>query len=294
MEGIIYQPGETRDEGLGRIVPEVFETVYCFFKNETGFVNPTSPRVYVDQGAAHIALQTLAPETVLGNKEYTLTNVSVGSYKFVFYPSNMSPGLYNIVFLGGDPAVIPNYGTFKVSGGFQVAQVQREFSMIRDLRHRLQDLNPALYTIIDSAKNVWTDENLLVYLSDAMNEINQTPTPSSYSLSNFPNTSLVLDGAFVRALQAAAVLEIWNTMQYNDEISFVIDRAPKLQALAKDVEGRYNANREKWKLWWSLYGDDGSGQGAAGTGQWMGELKVPFQISRVLSWLPNMKNVFGI
>lgn len=289
-EGIIYQPGDSRSEGLGNLVPEVFESVYVYFRLPDALVDPVNPRVRISQAGVNLTIRTLAPLVPPVPLEYSLTRLGTGYYKFIFYPINMPPGLYDIAFMGEDPNPTPNYGTLLVTGSFLMGLVPPEMNLIRALRHKLQDLNPALYTIIDNTKTVWTDENLLSYILETMNEVNQTPSPSNYTVANFPACSMILDGAYVRALQAAAVLEIWNTMQYSDEISFVIDRAPKLQALAAAVEARYNANRERWKMWWSLYGDDGS----AGTGQWMGETKLPFQIARVLSWLPNMQNTFGI
>lgn len=282
---MVWSPSDSRSEGVGVAIPQVYETVIVHFKDATGQnVDVTDPRVSVSRNGTILPLKTLAPETAGGSKHYIITKIATGQYRFIFYVEGLEPGLYGIDFRGGIPGE-----ELHVSGKFEVGVMPREMDLIRRLRHQLEDIDPVLYQIIDNTKKAWTDENLLVYLQDTINDLNQSPPTTLYSFGTFPYESLLLLGAKYLALFAAATIETWNTMQYSDELSLVINRAPQFQSLAKDAQTTYEARKDRWKQWIGLYGENGSG-----TGIGMGTQTIPFQISRVLSWLPNMKNTFGL
>ena len=277
--------GDNGGRTFGGLSAEVFETTYAVFKNPAGaYLDVTLPTVQVSKDGIPVPLKTLSP--TVGTALYQLNRVSVGMYSFVFYTQGLVPGLYTIVFSGGDPTTAPNYGVLTITGGFTLGSVSYELNLVMKLRQQLMDYDPRLYTIIDQNSTVWRDECLLGYLGSALTDINMTPTPSNFGMVDFPYAGILIDGGYGRALRAASVLEIWNTMTYTDEISFSVDRSQKLQAAGDLATKGFFERVDKWKTWWSAYGDEGG----AGTGQWQGENKLPFSISRVLSWLPGMKN----
>lgn len=282
---MVWSPSDAGSGSVGAAPLQVFESVYVTFKNSTGLVDVTNPRVSVRRNGELVSLKTMGvSETVPGSKNYPLTRIALGNYRFVFYVEGLTSGLHDIQFEGEDGDL-----TLKISGKFEVGVVTREFDLIRRLREQLEDVDPSLYQIISKTSKAWSDANLLVYLQDTLNDLNQSPPTSLYLFGNFPYESLLLLGAKSQALFAASVKETWDTMQYNDELSLVINRAPQFQALAKDAQQLYETRKDRWKQWIGLYGDNGSG-----TGIGMGTQTIPFQISRVLSWLPNMQNTFGL
>lgn len=264
----------------------VFETVYVVFKEGEVFVDPVVPRVTIKKGGVAVEVKTTSTHPTAFPEAYHLTRLGLGSYKFFFYiDATLVKGLYDIIFEGERA----NYGTLTISGQFEVGYASRIQDLLVRFRHHLEDVDPSVYLLISNTDYAWTDSSLLVHLQDALNDINQTPPPATFSIDAFPYHSMLIEGAMITALRAASVKEKWNTMQYSDELSLVIDRAPFFAQLAQQMETVHRAKVEKWKLWWGFYGSDGGGIAIG-----MGSMRVPFQISRVLSWLPGLKNVFGV
>lgn len=293
MATILTWDGQT-DYGsnFGNVPPEILETAYVYFKLGDALIDVTTPTGKVlNSAGVLVALKTLATETVVGSKIYNLTRLSQGSYKISFYSNSMVHGLYDLIFSGvGTDAA---YNPLTVTGQFLVGFASRTQDLIWRVRHQLEDYDPQFYTLISTASNAWSDESLLMYLQSALNDFNYYPSIiTNYSLENIPMYTYVIDGAVIRALQAMAVRENWNTMSYADEWSLAVNRAPFFKELAAQIQAQLNFKLNVLKYQLALYGDGVGVDGAGAVG--MAEQSLPFQISRILSWLPNMKNTFGL
>lgn len=298
MVTVLTWGGETRDGVfMEQVSPEVVETVYVYFKYDETLIDPTDPRVKIlDPTGTLIEVKTLAAQNPLLSKQYVLTRIGTGLYKFSFYSNSLPHGLYSIVFFGTHPTNPTQIGTLTVSGNFQVGFCSREQDLIWRLRDHLEDKDPTLYTLLPPTQHRWDDEHLLIDLQTAMNDINWIPpaAPTNWTVATFPNFALLLEGAMVHTLEGAAVIENWNAMQYTDEYALVISRSQQFHQMARDLAVQFNQKAKDFKYYWALYGDGQGGVEGSGIGIGMGSQNLPFQISRVLSFLPNMKNVFGI
>lgn len=282
--------GGQSDSGttLGQVSPEVLESAYVYFVVGASRVDVTSPKGYIkDSTGTKLALKTLNVETSLGSKEYTLTRLGTGFYSISFYTDRMTHGIYDLCF-EGTGSVLP-YNPITVTGQFVVGFVSRHQDLIYRTRQQLQDVDPSLYTLISPLINAWTDPSLLGFIEATLNDLNFIPPSSVFTIDSCPVWSMLVDGAVVKALRAASVRENWNTMSYSDEYNLSISRAPFFKDLAAQMQLELMAKMERYKYWIGLYGDDGVGSAVS-----FAEQSLPFQISRVLSWLPGMKNTFGL
>lgn len=293
-ESLSFIDGSQRVENVGQFSLERPETVFVGFADENGqrsLVQNARVKIYQDPDSAGVVtplpVKTYAPpyNGVDCPGCYFLLPEADLRYKFTFFTTGLTPGLYNIQFTG---RLNPTLGDMTETGQFIIGYVSAMQGMIDILRDTLYDFNPNLYQLM-SANRVWSDTNLLNYLQLSMSQINSVPTPTSFTMATFPFPGLMISLAKSHALTSRAVLEVFNQMQYSDVLSLSIQRPEALKSLAADERTMVLEMVKNWKAWESLYGDTG-----AGAGMGFGESKIPFQIARVLSFLPNMKNTFGI
>lgn len=289
---------------------DAYESAFVYFRNNEGqYFDPVEPKVWIERDNKIIPVRTLAAVYPDGKYELKPTEVAK-KYYFRFYSQMLPHGLYKIKFSGKDPEHL-DLGEVIVQGGFTVASSTVQFEYIRRLRQRLMDALPQYYQLINNKVTAWDDDHLLTYIEDALNEFNAYPPMTRFTLLGVTCYSLILEGAFSLAVRAMAVRETWNTLQYNDELSFTIDRFAKFEQLGNAAYARFKEGIGKYKDYFALYGDDTAGDlinGASGDGSsaddsagslpgsaaWMGNQEVPLQINRVLSWMPNSQAIFGI
>lgn len=292
-ESLQFNNGQMRMENVGQFSLERPETVLVGFASEQGdrtLVQNARVKIYQDPQSDG----TVVPLPVKTNVPlygvdcpgcYFLLPEADLRYKFTFYTTGLTPGLYNIQFTG---LLNPLIGDITETGQFIIGYVSAMQGMVDILRDALYDFNPNLYQLM-SANRVWSDTNLLHFLQLSMSQINSVPTPTEFTIATFPFPGLAISLAKSHALTSRAVLEVFNQMQYSDVLSLSIQRPEALKSLAADERTMALKMIADWKSWESLYGDTGAGPGIG-----FGESKIPFQISRVLSFLPNMKNTFGV
>ncbi len=124
---------------------------------------------------------------------------------------------------------------------------QKEREMIYHLRVMLKDLPDetfrSLNTLVEEQKGErWTDMQLLVYLNQAIGDINNEPPYTGYTLNNFPPSwnAAVINGSMIFALISEGILQIGETFSYSDNgISLSIDLAQRYQSMAQMLLSSY-------------------------------------------------------
>lgn len=86
--------------------------------------------------------------------------------------------------------------------------------MVERLRLKLLDVDAAL-NLLDG-KLEFEDRRLEGFIRESLEETNDEEPRSTYGLGNFPNKSLIVQGAFVHALKARSLLHLRNQVSYND------------------------------------------------------------------------------
>lgn len=119
--------------------------------------------------------------------------------------------------------------------------------LVNRLRNRLLDVDPALNILTEELE--FTDDRLLNYIEEARYEINEEAPVTYFGLHEFPNTSLLLQGATVFVLKARAVLHLRNQITYNDAgLSVGIeDKAMYYQQMAAAEETKYQTMLRTFK-----------------------------------------------
>lgn len=86
--------------------------------------------------------------------------------------------------------------------------------MVERLRLKLLDVDASL-NLLDG-KLEFEDPRLEGFIREALDKTNDEAPQTNYGLGNFPNRSLLVQGAFVHALKARAILHLRNQVNYND------------------------------------------------------------------------------
>lgn len=86
--------------------------------------------------------------------------------------------------------------------------------MIERLRVKLDDVDASL-NILDG-KLAFENPRLEGFIRESLDKTNDEPPRTTYGIGNFPNLSLLVQGAFVHALKARAILHLRNQVNYND------------------------------------------------------------------------------
>ncbi|AEO93425.1 gp165 [Bacillus phage G] len=124
---------------------------------------------------------------------------------------------------------------------------KRERELIQQLRVMLkdlpQDVNRTLNTLVEEDRGErWSDMQLLIYLQQAIADINAEPAHTSYELDNFPEPwkACVINGSMIFALIAEGILQVGEQFSYSDNgISLSINLAQGYQSMAQMLLAGY-------------------------------------------------------
>ena len=123
----------------------------------------------------------------------------------------------------------------------------RERELLHTLRTMLKDLDHDVYrslnTLVEEQRGErWSDAQLLIYINQAISDINAEPPHTSYDLSNFPEAykSCVINGAMIFALIAESIIQTGENFSYSDNgISLSINQSTGYQGLAQMLLSGY-------------------------------------------------------
>ncbi|MNJ90198.1 hypothetical protein D3C87_77920 [compost metagenome] len=117
----------------------------------------------------------------------------------------------------------------------------REREWIQHLRVMLKDLpeqvNRTLGTLVEQDRGErWSDMQLLIYLNQAVADLNAEPPHTSFTLETVSEIykACIINGALIFALIAEGVLQVGESFSYSDNgISLSINLAQGYQSLAQ-------------------------------------------------------------
>lgn len=139
---------------------------------------------------------------------------------------------------------------------FQSAPLtDRERELIHYLRTMLKDLPDDVYrslnTLVEEQRGErWSDAQLLVYINQAIADINAEPPHTIYDISNFPEQykACVMNGSVVFALIAESILQHGENFSYSDNgISLSVNLAQGYQSMAQMMLGGYTQMKKDIK-----------------------------------------------
>ena len=118
---------------------------------------------------------------------------------------------------------------------------KRERELVQQLRVMLKDLPDDVYrslnTLVEEQRGErWTDMQLLIYLQQAIADINAEPANTSYDLNTFPEAwrACVINGGMIFALIAEGILQNGEQFSYSDNgISLSVNLAQGYQSIAQ-------------------------------------------------------------
>jgi hypothetical protein len=170
---------------------------------------------------------------------------SVGVWIYEFLTKDMVAGDYVFTITGSATGV--STVTYTVS--FKSAEIPVEQYFVGALRLRLGDKRTKRYLVDDNTRFRWTNGELFSVLDDARIEIGQTPPgptifewPFLYSEAH----DLVLMGGFIKALMSRGIFEVFNKLNYQDELSMQLDRSI-LFANGQNLLNTYDQAKMRWK-----------------------------------------------
>lgn len=117
----------------------------------------------------------------------------------------------------------------------------RERELIHQLRVMLKDLPDdtmrSLGTLVEEQRGErWTDEQLYMYLSQAVADINAEPAHTGYTLDDFPEQwkACIINGGIIFSLIAESILQNGESFSYSDNgISLTVNLAQGYQSMAQ-------------------------------------------------------------
>ena len=267
-------------------------TLYCVFRNSAGdLVEPQTnlSTVIKYDGAPVTTVKTMVPLKRLQDND---APSQPGKFIYQFLTTDLASGDYTVEFRGRWTSPTKDVGgeypseDLLITGSFTLVDIPVEQEMIHRLRVLLNDNGMRRYLLDDPRKFFWENGELYQFLHMSLDAHNNAPpvTPGKWDFNTFPYLESLLIGGMVYALSSRGVLEIANTLQYNDELSLTIDRQPKYQNHASWLATAWIMNLRMWKLDWSFHAN-----------RWVGlkSLKLPFTILRPLSLRDEMQNTFG-
>lgn len=124
---------------------------------------------------------------------------------------------------------------------------KRERELVNHLRIMLKDIPDDVYrslnTLVEEQRGErWSDIQLLVYLNQAIADINAEPAHTGYDLENFPEAwkAAVIQGGLIFALIAEGILQQGEQFSYSDGgISLSVNLAQGYQSMAQMLLGGY-------------------------------------------------------
>ena len=135
---------------------------------------------------------------------------------------------------------LPTILTPLYSGTKQI-YTKREYELITRLRYLLKDLPDDAYrslnTLVEEQRGErWTDQQLHIYLMQAMGDINSEPPHTTYDLLGLPLSweGCILTGGMIFALIAESILQVGENFSYSDNgISLNINLQQGYQGIAQ-------------------------------------------------------------
>ena len=130
----------------------------------------------------------------------------------------------------------------------------------RDLVHRLRVMLKdvptenirSLNTLVETKRGErWSDEILLIYLQNAVADLNSEPPFTLFTLAELPGNvhACVITGALIFALIAEAIAQNGEAFSYADNgISLNINLAAGYQSIAQTLLAGYQATKKQIKL----------------------------------------------
>lgn len=148
------------------------------------------------------------------------------------------------------PTILDPLGSFNSQ---PMTPVERE--LVHTLRVMLKDIPDDVYrslnTLVEEQRGErWSDMQLLIYINQAMADINAEPAHSEYDLTNFPPSwrACILNGGLIFALIAESILQTGEAFSYSDNgISLSINLAQGYQSMAQMLLTGYIQMRQTIK-----------------------------------------------
>ena len=136
-----------------------------------------------------------------------------------------------------------------------VVYTTREKQLIYELRTMLKDIPSdvmrSLNTLVEEQRGErWTDTALLIYLNQAVADINCEPAQTNYDINNFPEAwkSCVITGGMLFALIAEGILQNGEQFSYSDAgISLNVNLAQGYQSMAQMLLNGYVETKKSIK-----------------------------------------------
>lgn len=249
-----------------------------FKSAETGmYFDPTTTTTAITLNGNAFDISNLKVMSYLSRKDDT-----VGVWGFEFLTDGLEIGTWNFTFTGSATGV----ATVTHSITLTMAETPVEQYFVSALRAKLGDKRASRYLVDDNMRTRWTNGELYSYLDDARMDIGNTPpNPQdvTFAFCYSQCHQILLLGGFIFALEARGIFETFNAFGYTDELSLQIDRKVLFQN-AQSLRSQYDKMRHTWKRDKAFH-DLGGGLGMASG-------RFPLYMTRQLSLLPNMGNVF--
>ena len=131
----------------------------------------------------------------------------------------------------------------------------RERELIHHLRTMLKDLPDDVYrslnTLVEEQRGErWSDMQLLIYLNQAIGDLNAEPAHTDFTIANFPESykSCIIMGGMIFALIAEGILQVGEQFSYSDNgISLSINLAQGYQSMAQMLLSGYTQMKKDIK-----------------------------------------------
>lgn len=245
-------------------------------------VNVTKPKATFKKDSVEFLPKVLVP--------FSSSNLKQGLYRTTFLTNTdqWTAGSYEIILSGYYPDSTTEENLIRQTASLEVSDIASEQTFIEKLRSQVADDLPRLFRIDDPEEFKLSDGEYYSCLELSVSTWNSTPPIGksiSYEISNFPYLDLLITGGEIYAINKLMMLEIWNTIQYNDDISFTIDRSGKLQSKWQSLQSWYTTRLNAAKK-------DAAIRASRGTKVLLGS-KYPLRTLRALSFNKNFSFVFG-
>ena len=227
---------ETRFQFLG----EFCEIKITFLDNANAPVSVINPSLVFQKKEDEDKYETVSIDVLT---PLSPSGAKVGEYRTTFFSDNLTVGIYKVIFKGYYPDTSKVENLIERNSEFETFEVNGFQSLIEMLRVQLSDHRPELYLIDNPDEYRWTDGDLFNALKRAMEFWNLT-SPASTGNAVISRTNVLifpLIGAIMLmgeyfALVQKYNLETVNTIQYSDDMSFVIDRSPKIFQRVQQIQ----------------------------------------------------------
>ena len=136
-----------------------------------------------------------------------------------------------------------------------IVYTTREKQLIYELRTMLKDIPSdvmrSLNTLVEEQRGErWTDTSLLIYLNQAVSDINCEPAQTNYDINNFPDAwkACVITGGMLFALISEGILQNGEQFSYSDAgISLNVNLAQGYQSAAQMLLNSYVETKKNIK-----------------------------------------------